>query len=68
MQFKAIEKDDNRSHTSDGSGESAGNSKDDEKLLTVPKLRRLRRCKSLSRAEEIVTEDEKQRRAQPDKP
>ena len=32
------------------------------------KIRRLRRCKSLSRAEEIVTEDEKQRRAQPDKP
>ena len=32
------------------------------------KLRRLRRCKSVSRVEEIVTEDEKQRRAQPDKP
>ena len=32
------------------------------------KQRRLRRCKSVSRAEEIVTEDEKQRRAQPDKP
>ena len=28
----------------------------------------LRRCKSVSRAQEIVTEDEKQRRAQPDKP
>ena len=40
-----------------------GNSKD-----VSQKLRRLRRCKSLSRAEEIVTEDEKQRRAQPDKP
>ena len=33
-----------------------------------PRLRRLRRCKSVSRAEEIVTEDEKQRRSQPDKP
>ena len=32
------------------------------------KLKRLRRCKSVSRVEEIVTEDEKQRRAQPDKP
>jgi len=32
------------------------------------RLRRLRRCKSFSRAEEIVTEEEKQRRSQPDKP
>ena len=37
-----------------------------EVTLNVPS--RLRRCKSVSRAEEIVTEDEKQRRAQPDKP
>jgi hypothetical protein len=39
----------------------------DSKEMTL-KQRRLRRCKSLSRAEEIVTEDEKQRRSQPDKP
>ena len=32
-----------------------------------PKLRR-RRCRSLSKAETIVTEEEKIRRAQPDKP
>ena len=39
----------------------------DAKEMTLNQ-RRLRRCKSVSRAEEIVTEDEKQRRAQPDKP
>ena len=49
--------------------EESGNSMDLENSKDVSqKLRRLRRCKSLSRAEEIVTEDEKQRRAQPDKP
>ena len=32
------------------------------------KLLRLRRYKSVSRAEDIVKEEEKQRRAQPDKP
>jgi hypothetical protein len=34
---------------------------------SFPKLRR-RRCRSLSKAETIVTEEEKIRRAQPDKP
>jgi hypothetical protein len=34
---------------------------------TFPVLRR-RRCRSLSKAENIVTEEEKIRRAQPDKP
>ncbi len=39
-------------------------------LLTTAERRqlRLRRVRSVSRAQEIVTEDEKQRRAQPDKP
>ena len=49
--------------------EESENSLDPENKRDMsPKIRRLRRCKSLSRAEEIVTEDEKQRRAQPDKP
>ena len=42
----------------------AGNLKDEARQ----KLLRLRRYKSVSRAEDIVKEDEKQRRAQPDKP
>ena len=33
----------------------------------APRLK-LRRCRSTSKAETIVTEDEKMRRAQPDKP
>jgi hypothetical protein len=33
-----------------------------------PKLAKLRRCRSTSKAETIVTEEEKMRRAQPDKP
>ena len=49
--------------------EESENSLDPENKRDMSqKIRRLRRCKSLSRAEEIVTEDEKQRRAQPDKP
>ena len=36
--------------------------------MTATSELRLRRVKSTSRAQEIVTEDEKQRRAQPDKP
>ena len=59
-----------KSSDSDGTGPEESTRKKsiiDSKEMTL-KERRLRRCKSVSRAEEIVTEDEKQRRAQPDKP
>ena len=59
-----------KSSDSEGTGQedsiSMMNSNGNKEMLL--KQRRLRRCKSVSRAEEIVTEDEKQRRAQPDKP
>ena len=59
-----------KSSDSDGTGTEEPTRKKsivDSKEMIL-KERRLRRCKSVSRAEEIVTEDEKQRRQQPDKP
>ncbi len=40
---------------------------DNEEVVRKRQIR-LRRCPSTSKVESIVTEDEKQRRAQPDKP
>jgi len=61
-------------HLSGGGGEDLGvhfaaplTSKDAKSQQLGHQLR-LRRVRSTSRAEEIVTEEEKQRRAQPDKP
>ena len=52
---------------SEGTGQEDFSKNADSKEKKL-KESRLRRCKSVSRAQEIVTEDEKQRRAQPDKP
>ena len=59
-----------KSSDSDGTGTEEPTRKKsivDSKEMIL-KERRLRRCQSVSRMEEIVTGDEKQRRAQPDKP
>ena len=40
---------------------------DSEEILRKRQIR-LRRCSSTSKMESIITKDEKQRRAQPDKP
>ena len=48
--------------------DSSSKEEEEDQFLHFNKRLRLRRCKSTSRAEDIVTENEKQRRAQPDKP
>jgi hypothetical protein len=57
---------------SDGSGVADGGGGGGVRFAVPPaadgRQVRLRRVRSTSRAEEIVTEAEKQRRAQPDKP